>query len=94
MLAVQSDIWFEFLTNLKGTVRVISSEPPCKDANARFTTVPIIVLSDLVWIIFFFIISDFSAKVAAFLAYEKSWENPKKLTLFEKWRYLPHFSSI
>ena len=26
------------LTNLKGTVRVISSEPPCKDANARFTT--------------------------------------------------------
>ena len=38
MLAVQSDIWFEFLTNLKGTVRVISSEPPCKDANVRFTT--------------------------------------------------------
>ena len=38
MLAVQSDIWFDFLSNLKGTGSVISSEPPCKDANARFTT--------------------------------------------------------
>ena len=26
---------------LKGTVSVISSDPPCKDGNARFTTVPL-----------------------------------------------------
>ena len=28
---------------LKGTVSVISSEPPCKDDNERFTTVPLII---------------------------------------------------
>ena len=32
--------------SLKGTVSVISSEPPYKDANARFTTVPLKPLSD------------------------------------------------
>ena len=26
--------------NIKGTVRVILSDPPCKDGNPRFTTVP------------------------------------------------------
>ena len=26
---------------LKGTVSVISSEPPCKDENARYTMVPL-----------------------------------------------------
>ena len=26
---------------LKGTVSVISSDPPCKDCNGRFTTVPV-----------------------------------------------------
>ena len=33
---------------LKGTVNVISSEPsiPCKDSNARFTTLPLKPLSD------------------------------------------------
>ena len=27
--------------NVKGIVRVISSDPPCKDGNTRFTTVPL-----------------------------------------------------
>ena len=31
---------------LKGTVSVISSDPPCKDGNARFTTIPLKALSD------------------------------------------------
>ena len=30
----------------KGTVSVISSKSPCRDYNARFTTVPINALSD------------------------------------------------
>ena len=33
---------------LKGTVSVISSDPPCKDDNARFSTVPLKALSDQV----------------------------------------------
>ena len=33
---------------LKGTVSVISSDPPCKDGNARFTTVSLKALSDQV----------------------------------------------
>ena len=28
----------------KGTVSVISSEPPCKDDTERFTTVPLMIL--------------------------------------------------
>ena len=32
--------------SVKGTVRVISSDPPCKDGNVRFTTVPLKPLSD------------------------------------------------
>ena len=31
---------------LKETVSVILSDPPCKDGNAGFTTVPLKVLSD------------------------------------------------
>jgi len=31
---------------IKGTVSVISSDPPCKDGNARYTTVPLKALSD------------------------------------------------
>ena len=31
---------------LKRTVSVTSSDPPCKDDNARFTTVPLKALSD------------------------------------------------
>ena len=33
------------LINLKEIVRVISSDPPCKDGNVRFTTVPLKALS-------------------------------------------------
>ena len=29
-----------YKTTLKGTVRVISSNPPCRDDRERFTTVP------------------------------------------------------
>ena len=33
---------YSFVDNFfKGTVSVISSDPPCKDSNARFTTVPL-----------------------------------------------------
>ena len=35
---------------IKGTVSVISSNPPCKDGNARFTTVPLKALCDQVWV--------------------------------------------
>ena len=38
---------------LKGTVCVISSEPPFKDGNSLFTTVPFKGLPDLVLIIFY-----------------------------------------
>ena len=31
---------------IKGTVSVISSEPPCKDCNVQFTTVPLTLKSD------------------------------------------------
>ena len=30
---------------LKGTVRLISSNPPCNDCNCRFTTVPLKAIS-------------------------------------------------
>ena len=33
---------------IKGTVSVISSDPPCKDDNVRFTTEPLKALSDQV----------------------------------------------
>ena len=35
---------------MKGDVSVISSDPPCKDGNAWFTTVLLKALSDQVWI--------------------------------------------
>jgi hypothetical protein len=34
---------------IKGTVRVISSDPTCKDYSARFTMVSLKALSDQVW---------------------------------------------
>ena len=34
----------------KGIVSVISSDPPCKDDNARFTTVPLKAVSDQILI--------------------------------------------
>ena len=35
-----------FFQYLKGTESVISSDPPCKDGNVRFTTVPLKPCSD------------------------------------------------
>ena len=32
-------------TLFKGTLSVISSDPPCKDGNARFTTIPDVFFS-------------------------------------------------
>ena len=32
---------------IKGTVRVFLCDPPCKDCNVRFTTVPLKALSDI-----------------------------------------------
>ena len=34
---------------IKGTASLNSSDPPCKDDNARFTTVPLKALSDQVY---------------------------------------------
>ena len=38
----------------KGTVSVISSEPPCKDDNERFTTVPLMIFIYTVYFNFWF----------------------------------------
>ena len=38
--------WLRF----KGTVSVISNDPPCKEGNVRFTTVPLKGLSNKAWI--------------------------------------------
>ena len=34
----------------KGTVSVLSIDPPCKDVKAGFTMIPLKALSDQVWI--------------------------------------------
>ena len=36
----------KYLSSLKGTVKVISSNHPCKDDNAGFTMIPLIPFSD------------------------------------------------
>ena len=69
---------------LKGTESVISSDPPCQDGYARFTTVLLKALSAQVWIrnlcfsffkILIFICDFFTYVTCAFLAYKKSWRN-------------------
>ena len=40
------------MRSVNGTENVISSDPPSRDDNARFTTVPLKALSDQVWIRF------------------------------------------
>ena len=42
--------WLKILSysQVKGTVSVISSDPPCKDGNVRFTMVLLKALSDQV----------------------------------------------
>ena len=49
--------------------KIISGDPPCKDGNARFTTVPLKALSDQVWTFLklFILICGFSAKVTCTL---------------------------
>ena len=34
---------------INGGLSVISSDPPCKDGSSRFTTVPLIALSDQIY---------------------------------------------
>ena len=65
-----------FLLVFKGSVSVISSDPPCKDNTARLPTVPFESLSDDVWTevdkyVFVSLNYLFSFVTCAFLAYEK-----------------------
>ena len=46
----KNDESFCYLYTLKATVRVISCNPPCKDTNVWFSTVPLKALSDQAWI--------------------------------------------
>ena len=76
---------------IKGTVRVISSDPPCKDDNVRFATVPLKALSDQVWIrhqCFSFIKPFFSSAVSlwkwsAHFCSKSQRRNSQEYTLFE-----------
>ena len=76
---------------IKGTECVNSCDSPCKDDNARFTTVPFKALSDQVRIIYqcfcfielFIFIYGFSVKVnCAFLAYKKQRRNSQNKIKF------------
>ena len=40
----------KYFYGIKGTVSVISSDPPCTNGNAQFSTVPIKSLSHRAWI--------------------------------------------
>ena len=74
--------------SIEGSVSEVSSDPPCKDGNAPFTTIPLKALSDQVGIgypsLFFFklliSICVFSAKVACafFFALKNHWRNWQK----------------
>ena len=66
---------------LKGTVSVISSEPPCKDDNERFTTVPLMIFIYTVYFNFWFF---FLQKwVAHFLLIRNTEKKITELTLFQ-----------
>ena len=76
---------------LKGTVRVISSDPACKDGIARFTTEPLKALFDQVNIKYpcvcflkrFIYICDCSVKVTCeFLAYSGEIHKQKHTFIF------------
>ena len=83
---------FSLILILKGTVSVISSEPPCKDDIARFITLPLKALSYQIWIIhhlcFFFFFCLFSFTVSQrkwlehFLVISSSLENHKNKHLW------------
>ena len=62
-------------TLFKGTLSVISSDPPCKDGNARFTTIPDVFF----FFRLFMFIYGFSAKVTClFFGYKKQWRSLQK----------------
>ena len=71
------------------TVVVVSSYPPWKDGNARFTAVPLKALSDQVWIRYrcfsffklFFFIFGFSTRKRLALRIPCLWEATEKLTI-------------
>ena len=44
ILFKKTDFIYDRTRMLKGTVSVISSDPPCKNVNVRLTTVPLIPL--------------------------------------------------
>ena len=46
--SLQLDLCKVFMS--KETVTAVSSDPPCKDVNARFITIPLKNFKDLVWI--------------------------------------------
>ena len=47
-----------YYSYFKGTVSIISSDPPCKDDNVRFTTVPLKPLEDIVVFLGFRVLSS------------------------------------
>jgi len=99
-------IWdYDFHNNLlvKGTGSLISSDPPCKNGNTRFTTVPLKALSDQVWkrysffCIFklFIFIWCFSEKVTCtFLVYKKQFTEINTFWMKKTTISLPHFWSL
>ena len=87
---------------IKGTVSIISSDFPCKDGNARFTTDPLKAFSDQVLIdvkcFCFFKLFNFicgcSTKVACEVVYisclKDGIEKSTEINTFRR-RYFPHF---
>ena len=76
---------------------LISSNPPWKDVNARFTMVPLRSLSDQVWIRYqsdnFHLRFYLRKWHAHFFLKRSKWENTRTKPFFEseKRRYIPHF---
>ena len=57
----------DFFFNVKGTVSVTLSDPPCKDRNARFTIVPLKAFPDVyIFKADYFQRHGFATKVAHF----------------------------
>ena len=77
--------WRTWTPALTGTVNLISSDPPCKDGNARFTTVPFKDLSDQAWIrnAYFFYWNYFCLFVSFLLPYLLLIKTIEKFTEIE-----------
>ena len=84
-----------FILVLEGTVSVVSSDLPCKDDNAQFSTVPLKACFDQVLIrsacfslfkLFIFICGFSTKGTFAFVYNKKIWSQ-------KIWGYLPHFWS-